>query len=227
MVSVKHLCALVVLSASALSFAQDKIKIEPKWDKDTKLKLKLKGTISIGGGSANIDTLTTWTGEPGKDGYSVNVHHDQLAITMNDMEIPVQYNDFKVGVNAKGSITSVEGGVDGSDGLRFFLVTSFLIPDKELTKDAAANWGTEADAKLSLGARKIVTTYLGSDMVGKTKAFKFSQVMSEDKTDFSSTGTFWVTAEGHVLQAEVEYKGLPIPAGGGDATGKFKVTLVE
>lgn len=227
MLPTKYLCTAAVLALTALSFGQDKIKIESKWDKETKVKLKHKFEIELDGHHAQITGQTLWTGEMADDGYTLTVHHDSLEILADDNEVSPPYEDYKIGISKKSGLTSFSGGIDGSDPLRMFLVGHFFVPSTELAKDTVTKWEIPADSKVQLGALKIETTFLGDAEVGKTKGFKFKQVVSEDKGNYGTEGTYVVTATGHVLKADVTFKGMPIPAAGGDAKGKFTSSVIE
>jgi hypothetical protein len=229
MMPTKAIGVAALFTLSALSFAQDKVKIEPKWGKETSFKLKSKAAFEVGGHSASIDSVTTWKGESGKDGAILSVHHDEFKVVADDNEMPVPVEDYKVTYDHTGTITALEGGISATDALRMFLVGNFYAPTVEVTKDTMFKWDIVKNEKTGLGALKIETTYLGDETIGKNKntLHKFKQVMTETGTEYSSSGTFYVDNNGHVLKANVTFKGVPIPAAGGDAAGTLTVTPVE
>ena len=227
MTPTKAFAAALLVTVSALSLAQDKIKIEPKWTKDLKLKLKTNASFEISGIAATIDAVTTWSSAVDKDSYTVTVHHDEFKVVANDMEQPAPVTDYKVTYDQKSAITKFEGGIEGTDAIRMFLIGNFFAPKDELTKDTAAKWEIAKNEKTSVAALKIETTYLGDETVGKNKLHKFKQVVKETGTDYTTTGTFFVNDGGQVLKSNVTFAGLPIPVAGGDAAGKFSATLVE
>ena len=227
MILTKAFGAAVLLTISAFSLAQDKVKIEPKWDKDLKLKMKTNASFEISGIAATIDAVTTWSSAVDKDSYTVTVHHDEFKVVANDMEQPAPVTDYKVTYDQKSSITKFEGGVEGTDALRMFLIGNFYAPSDELTKDTVAKWDIAKNEKTTLGALKIETIFLGDEKVGKNMLHKFKQVVKETGTEYTTTGTFFVNNSGQVLKSNVTFAGLPIPVAGGDAAGKFTATLVE
>lgn len=227
MVISKYLGIALIISAAAVSSAQDKVKIEPKWSKDSNYKLRMKSEFDISGHHATIEGLTSWSGEMGSDGYTVKVHHDQLTIVADDNEVNPPVNDYKIVFNTKGVFTSLEGGIDGADATRMFMVTHFYNPSIELTKDVVAKWDVAQNDKISVGALNVETTYLGESEIGKKKVLKIKQVVKEAGTSFKSEGVFLVTSSGQTLKADVKFEGMPIPAAGGDAAGKFTVILAE
>ena len=227
MMPTKALGAALLLTITAFSLAQDKVKIEPKWDKDSKYKVKVKSAFEIAEHKATIDATISWSGEMGKDGYTLSGHHDEIKVIADDNEVPVPVTDYKVTYDAKSVITAFEGGLEGTDTLRLFLVPQFYVPGEELKKDAETKWELAKNEKASIAGLKIQTTYLGDEKVGKFAVHKFKQVVSEVGTEFSTTGTFFVTQDGHVLKADVKFKGMPVPVAGGDAAGSYSVSLVE
>jgi hypothetical protein len=107
------------------------------------------------------------------------------------------------------------------------MIGQFLVPGEALAKDAATKWELAKNEKANLGMLKIETTFLGDEKVGKFAVHKFKQVVSENGTEFGTTGTYFVTSDGHLLKADIKFKGLPIPVAGGDAAGTYVVSLVE
>ena len=227
MIHTKAFGAALLIAASAFSFAQDKVKIEPKWDKDSKYKTKVKAAFEVAEHKATIDATISWSGEMGKDGYTISGHHDEIKVLADENEVPVPVNDYKVTYDAKSVISAFEGGLQGADSLRLFLITQFYVPGEELKKDAATKWDLAKNEKASIAALKIETTFLGDEKVGKFMAHKFKQVVSEAGSEYATTGTFYVTQDGHVVKADVKFKGMPIPDAGGDAAGSYSVSLVE
>ena len=227
MIPIKALGAAILVTLSALSFAQDKVKIEPKWDKDLKLKLKTNASFEISGIAATIDAVTTWSSAVDKDSYTVTVHHDEFKVVANDMEQPAPVTDYKVTYDQQSAMTKFEGGVEGTDAIRMFLIGNFYAPKDELTKDTVAKWDIAKNEKTNLGALKVETTFLGDEKIGKNTLHKFKQVVKETGTEYTTTGTFFVNNNGQVLKSNVTFAGLPIPIAGGDAAGKFSATVVE
>jgi hypothetical protein len=227
MMPIKAIGVAALLTVSALSLAQDKVKIEAKWTKDVTYKLKNKAAFEVGGHNATIDTKLKWSSEMGKDGYTVTVHHDEITVVADENEVPVPVEDYKISFDSKSVMTGCEGGLQGTDTLRMFLITNFYAPTAELSKDAATKWEIAKNEKTGLGGMKVETTYLGDEKIGKETLHKFKQVASETGTEYSTTGTFYVTKNGQVLKADVKFKGVPITAAGGDAAGSWTVTPIE
>ncbi|MEI8281574.1 MAG: hypothetical protein WCG75_04125, partial [Armatimonadota bacterium] len=150
-----------------------------------------------------------------------------IKVVADENEVPVPVNDYKVSYDKKSVMSAFEGGLDGADSLRMFLVTQFYVPGEEIKKDAETKWEMAKNEKTSLGALKIQTTFLGDEKLGKFEVHKFKQVVTESGSEYSTTGTFFVTQDGRVLKADVTFKGMPIPAAGGDAAGKYSVLVVE
>jgi hypothetical protein len=227
MMHIKPFGVAALLAVSALSLAQDKVKIEPNWTKDSNYKVKVKSAFEVAEHKATIDATVSWSGEMGKDGYTVSAHHDQLTVVADDNEVPVPVTDYKAMFNEKSVVSSVEGGLEGTDTTRMFMIGQFLVPGEALAKDAATKWELAKNEKANLGMLKIETTFLGDEKVGKFAVHKFKQVVSENGTEFGTTGTYFVTSDGHLLKADIKFKGLPIPVAGGDAAGTYVVSLVE
>jgi hypothetical protein len=227
MMPIKALGVAALFTLSALSFAQDKVKIDAKWTKDATYKLKSKAAFEVGGHSATIESMTSWTGVLGKDGYSVTVHHDEMKVIADDNEMPVPVEDYKLIFDHTSKMTLCEGGLQGTDTVRMFHITNFYAPTIEVAKDAVTKWELAKNEKTGLGALKIETTFLGDEKVGKNSLHKFKQVVTEAGSEYSTTGTFFVNNDGQVLKASVTFKGLPIPAAGGEAAGTWTVTPVE
>lgn len=227
MMPIKAIGVAALLTVSALSLAQDKVKIEAKWTKDATYKLKNKATLEVGGMSATIESTTKWTGNIGKDGYTVNVHHDEIKVIAGDNEVPVPVEDYKLSYDHKSMMTICEGGLEGTDTVRMFLITAFYAPSVEVVKDAVTKWEVAKNEKTNIGALKIETTFLGDEKVGKETLHKFKQVVTESGTEYNTTGTFFVNNDGQVLKADIKFKGVPIPAAGGEAAGTWTVSSVE
>jgi hypothetical protein len=227
MMPIKAIGVAALLTVSALSLAQDKVKIETKWTKDATYKLKNKAAFEVDGHKASIESTTKWTGNIGKDGYTVNVHHEEIKVIADDNEVPVPIDDYKLSYDHKSMMTICEGGLQGTDTVRMFLITGFYAPTGEVAKDAVTKWEIAKNEKTGLGALKIETTFLGDEKVGKETLHKFKQVVTESGTEYNTTGTFFVNNDGQVLKADIKFKGLPIPAAGGEAAGSWTVSSVE
>ncbi len=227
MKSTKAIFISALLTFSALAFAEDTIKIGHNWTKDLKYKIKTKSEFEVSGLTATIEATTSWSGEVGKDGYSVTVHHDEIKVIAggNDANPPV--SDLKFTFDHTRSMTTFEGGIDGADSLRMFLIGQFFAPTEELTKDKVAKWDVAKNEKTSLGALKIETTYQGDEKVGEKTFHKFKQVVAETGTEYSITGTYFVTDNGQVMKSKVTFKGLPIPVASGEAAGSYSSAVVE
>lgn len=228
---IKAIGVAALLTVSALSFAQvaapEKVKIETKWAKDQTYKLKLKSSFEVGGLTATIDAKLAFSGKMGDDGYTVNIHHDEISIMAGDNEVAPPVSDYKIGYDKTSTMSLFEGGIEGADPLRMFLVVNFFAPKVELTKDTVVKWDITKNEKTSLGALKIETTFMGDEMVGKKTVHKFKQVVSETGTEYTTTGTFFVTTDGHVVKADVTFKGMPVPVAGGEAVGKMALSLID
>ncbi|MBI1334468.1 MAG: hypothetical protein GC165_16495 [Armatimonadetes bacterium] len=216
-----------LIALSAVCVAQDSVKIEPKWTKDSTYNLKVKATLEIAGNSATIEGGYVLSGDTGDDGYDLTIHHDYLTIMANDNEVNPPFDDYKAHFDKKFVLTKLDGGIQGSEPVHMFLIGLFFNPTQALTKDTAAKWEVTKNDDLKLGALKIETTYQGDDTIGKHKVHKMSQKVSEDGTAFTTEGTFFVDDSGHVLRADIKFTGVPIPAGGGDAEGKMTLRLDE
>ena len=227
MISIKVLGVAAFLTISTLAMAGDTIKIDQTWTKDQKFKIKTKSEFEVSGVTATIEATTSWSGEVGKDGYSVTVHHDEIKVVAggNDANPPV--SDLKFTYDHTLAMTMFEGGIYGADSLRMFLVGQFFAPTDELTKDKVAKWDVAKNEKTNLGALKIETTYQGDEKVGEKTLHKFKQVVAETGTEYSTTGTFYVTDGGQVMKSKVTFKGLPIPVANGEAAGSYSSAVVE
>lgn len=227
MLPAKYLTAVAILSIPAYSFSQDKIKIEPKWEKDFKQSLKLKADIQASGRHAVLSTTLQWaTKEIDDSGYTLSVHHNDLKVNVEDQDTTAPADDYKIMVNKKGELTKVAGGIDGTDTARWYLASHFFAPTESLTKNQTAKWTVSGD-RLYVGELSVESTYLGEEKVGSVQAYRFKQKMSEAKTSFTSSGMIWVTLDGHVVKADMNFAEMPLPVSGGNASGKFTITAAE
>ncbi len=214
-----------ILMLAAYSSAQDKIKIEPKWDKDSKAKYSLKGSFEVGGQQVEMTATSMWTAGVSDSDTTITIHSDDLKVEANGNDVPVQASDYKVTLDKKGALTNVEGGIEQANGPRMFLITHFFAPSGELTKDATSKWEMPKNEKLGTAAMTVETTYMGEEEVGGKKVLKIKQVVKETGSEFKSEGTFFVTKDGHTVKCDVKFGGWNIPVVGVDASGTFKLTL--
>ena len=148
-----------------------------------------------------------------------------LVLDGTPMEFP--FNPIKVTTDAKSFIKSVEGGLEGSDGLRTFLLTHFFVPVDAVTESKAVKQTIAKDEKLGLEELTIETTLLGEEDLSGSKALKFSQKLSEKGNNFTVESTVWITAEGKILKVDGKYKDLPIPAANTLGEGTIKMEILK
>jgi hypothetical protein len=227
MLPAKYLTAVAILSIPAYSFSQDKIKIEPKWEKDFKQKMTFKASLEAGGLHATLNATLLWEAKDIDDsGYTLSIHHDDVKVNVQDQDTSAPAEDYKIIVNKKGELTKVAGGIDGTDATRWYLASHFFTPSESLSKNQTAKWTVSGD-RLFVGELNVESTYLGEEKVGNVQAYRFKQKLSEAKTSFTSSGMIWVTLDGHVVKADVSFAEMPLPVSGGNATGKFTISTVE
>jgi len=227
MQSMKRALVLSVAALAAFVFAQDKVKIEPKYKADTTTSYKITMKMNVGGADAQLTGDMVVAVKKVTDA-EINVDYDWQngKATVNGEEMQVPFGPTKVVFDAKGSLVSVTDGIEGTDAVRTFLVAYVHLPTEEVAKDGSWKSTLPANTKLDIKARTIEGTYLGGEEVGGKKTHKFKVKMTEEG-GLSSVLTAWVDGDGQTVKLEGEFSELPIPVAGQNASGTVKLELAK
>ncbi len=220
---VRALASLVLVAT--LGFAQDKVLIQPKWEKGQKHSLKFEITFDLGGTAAKM------TGTALHEAKSVSAEGTEAAVTLDGFKIEVEGADqgipfapYALKYDAKGQIKSATGGIEGSDAARTFLLTQCYLPQEAITKDGTWKQVLAESKELEVGERTVEGTYLGTEAIGGKDFHKFKVKMVEKGNSFTTDGTYWVDTLGQVQKLDVTYQNLPVPAVGANSNGTAKAS---
>jgi hypothetical protein len=147
----------------------------------------------------------------------------KLMVGGNDQEAPV--SELKVELaNATGIPKKVEGGIEGADPVRTYLLLQFLAPTAEIAEGDSYTVDVPANKDAGLPAYKFVGKFEGkADLKGKP-VFKFSSTFKEDGRDgVTSTNTYLISEDGVVQDIVAKFKLLPVPQIGSTIDGSLHV----
>lgn len=217
---------LVAAASLAVAAAPLGIKIEPKFEKDQRSKLRASMVFKVGDMQADLsgDIVVTTKSVDGDTIIQTFDWENPKAVIGGD-EAEVPFAPTEVTLNKAGELENVTGGIQGSDVVRTFLLGFAHLPQTEVEKDAKWNAVYPKSEKMDLGERKVEGTYLGEEEVAGKKAHKFTTSLTEG--ELQATMIYWTTLEGKIVKFTTEYSGLPVPVAGGSATGTFDAVLVE
>lgn len=221
----KRALLISVAAIAAVAFAQDKVKIEPKFKADASSSYKITMKMSVGGADAEL-TGNMVVGVKKVTDAEINVDYDWQngKATVNGEDIAVPFGPTRVVYDAKGALLNVTDGIEGTDPVRTFLCAYAHLPADEITKDGTWKSTVPANSKLSLKARAIEGTYLGPEEVSGKKSHKFKIKMTEEE-GLSTDMTVWTDGEGQMIKLDGEFKNLPVPVAGESASGTIKLEL--
>lgn len=221
----KRALVLSVAALAAFVFAQDKVKIEPKFKADTTTSYKITMKMSVGGADAQLTgDMVVAVKKVGDKEINVDYDWQNGKGTVNGEEMQIPFGPTRVVFDPKGDIISVSDGIEGTDPVRTFLVGYVHLPTEEVTKDGSWKATLPANTKLDIKARTIEGTYLGGEEVSGKKTHKFKIKMTEEG-GVSSVMTAWVDGDGQTVKLEGEFSELPIPVAGQNASGTIKLEL--
>lgn len=225
MQNMKRALAVSVAALAAFVFAQDKVKIEPKFKADTSTSYKITMKMSVGGADAQLTgDMVVAVKKVGEKEINVEYDWQNGKGTVNGEEIPIPFGPTRVVFDPKGDLLSVTDGIEGTDPVRTFLVGHVHLPTEEVAKDGSWKANLPANTKLDIKARTIEGTYLGSEEVSGTKTHKFKIKMTEEG-GLNSLVIAWVDGDGQTVKLEGEFSELPIPVAGQNASGTIKLEL--
>lgn len=206
-----------------------KVKIEPKPTVGAKTKHSFELSFTVGEIDVVLSglSLATITKVDGAK-TEAQVEWSQFTVLLNGNEQPRTVPPYKTGYGADGNLTSISGGIVGSDVARTFLLTEFPTPDKELAKGDTTTFTLAGNKEAAIPSRKVSETYQGpEDQEGKS-AYKFQVKVEEQNGEpFSLEATFWVLKDGTVVKEEGTFSNLPVPQAQGSGSGRIKVKLVS
>lgn len=222
----KALAIASLVLIGSLCIAQDKVLIQPKWEKGQKHSLKFEITFALTGAEANMSgTATTEAKEVSAEGVGATVTFEAFKLTVNGEEPGMAATPYDVKFDAKGELVSASGGVEGSDVSRTFLLTQCYFPQEAIGKDGTWKQTIAESKKLEVGERVVEGTYLGTEVIGGKDCHKLKAKMTEKGNSFTTEGTYWVNATGHIQKMELTYSNLPVPAAGMSANGTVKASI--
>ncbi|MEQ1932927.1 MAG: hypothetical protein ABL962_03475 [Fimbriimonadaceae bacterium] len=222
----KALAIASLLVVASLSLAQDKVLIQPKWEKGQKQSLKFEITFALTGAEANMSgTAVTEAKEVTAEGVEATVTFDAFKLTVNGEEPGMPVTPYAVKYDSKGALISASGGVEGSDVSRTFILTQCYFPEEAIAKDGTWKQTIAESKKLEIGERTVEGTYLGTESIGGKDCHKFKAKMTEKGNSFTTEGTYWVNATGQIQKMELTYSNLPVPAAGMSANGTVKASI--
>jgi hypothetical protein len=221
----KALALSALLLVSSVALAQDKVLIQPKWEKGQKHSLKFEILFDIGGMTAKM------TGTAVHEAKSVSTEGTEASMALEGAKLDVGGDDPGIAINGytlkydeKGQLKSASGGVEGSDSVRTFLLTQCYLPQEAVAKDGTWKQVLPESKTLEIGERAVEGTYLGTEAIGGKDYHKFKVKVVEKGNSFTTDGTYWVDTLGQVQKLDVSYMNLPVPAVGGNANGTAKAS---
>lgn len=222
----KALPLLAVATVAAVCFAQDKVKVTPRYEAGARVKWKTELKMNVGGTEAVLAGTIINTVKA-VEGDVVRMENDwespKAIVGGEEMAVPFAPTTYSV--NKMGELLEAGGGITGTDVARTLLVAFPHFAKDALGRDESWKVTYNQNDKLEIGERKVEGTYLGEDEVAGEKVHKFKTKMTEG--EFMVTLTYWSTADGKVLKMDGEFANLPIPIAGDNATGTLKAEVVK
>ncbi|MBV6458169.1 MAG: hypothetical protein HONBIEJF_01293 [Fimbriimonadaceae bacterium] len=218
----------LALALTALSFAQDKVKLEPTAKAGESVKQALEVDYDFGGTVAKLSCrmLTKFKKSTGSN-VDKTIDYEDLKVVADENELPLQVSQVEFSLAANGELKELTGGVEGNDNARTYLLIMFIAPDKELAANEKWTFESKGNDKSGIPGYKYEATFVGMEKVGADDAYKYTTKLGESGGGFSVKGTYWVTKDGKVLKADNEFTALMIPAAGAEASGKVRLSLVK
>jgi hypothetical protein len=223
----RTVATLILASLAMMASAQEKalIKFSPKIDSKVvhamEMKIAVAGTDAIV--KANLNSTITGMKD---DLYDYKAEFKDFSVDVGGSNPGVEASELKAKLAKNGALSSIEGGIQGNDAARIFLLLQFIAPEKELNVGESFTMDVAERKEGGVPGYKFEGKYLGTAEVEGLKGFKFETKLTETGDGLSSTGTFIVSGEGVVLSADVKFKNLPIPIVGqsveGTITAKIK-----
>lgn len=221
----KRTLAVLVAAVAVVAFAQDKFKIEPKFKADSSTAYGLVLKMNISGAEAEL-TGNMVVGVKSVTDAETKVEYDWQngKAMINGEEQPVPFAATHVIFDKKGNIVSIDGGIEGTDVARTFLVAYAQLPTEALAKDESWKATLPKNPKLNLEERTVEGTYLGSEELKGAKAHKY-KITVKETTNFTTKQTVWVDGDGKLLKLDGEFSELPLPIVSSNASGTVKLEV--
>ena len=218
----------IAMALAALSFGQDKVKIESAGKVGDSVKHALEVDYDFGGTTAKLVTkMVTKVKKVNPSTVEKTLDYEDLKVTVDENEMPLQMSQIEFSLASNGELKEITGGVDGNDNARSYLLVMFIVPDKELAANEKWSFESKGNEKAGIPAYKYEATYVGPEKVGADDAFKYTTKLTETGGSLGSKITYWVAKDGKILKADGEFTGLMIPAAGAEASGKVRLSLVK
>jgi hypothetical protein len=219
------LMASIAIASAAAIADEPKLKLEPKYEVGAQSKLNLELNVQVGGGEALLTAARAFTVKNVDAGkVQGEVTWDNLHAIIGGAEQPLPFSPYRFTIGLNGDIETLEGGIEGSDTARTFLLSYFPLPDKELGKGDTTTFTMPARKESGLPERKVTETYVGQEDVNGAPAYKFKVKVEEVKGEaLTLDSTFWVRKDASVVKEDGKFTNLPVPQAGGNADGTIKL----
>lgn len=220
----RYSAVVAVVALPLLVLAQDKFKLDTKWEKGAKAKYSFVFNFVIDETKADVTgSVATEAMDEGK----VLRTYDKVQVIANEQALDYTSEPSEITLDKSGYLKKIDGGIDGGDTARMYLATSFIGPTIELGKGEVWKQKFDKNGDLGLGEISYEATYQGPDKIGEKDAHKYTTKLLETGNDFSVDNTVWVTAAGKVLKIEGTFKNMPVPAATAIGSGKHKLEIVN
>ena len=225
LVSLTLAATAMTIGASANAM-QDKvtIKFNPKLDAVVVHQLQLELSVLSTTAVVKADLTSTATGL--KDTvYDYKAEFKDLTIDVGGSDPGIGAQELKAKVGDDNTLRKIEGGIQGNDAARLYLLLQFLAPKAEIGVGETYTIDVAERKEELIPAYKFVSKYVGPAKVGEQDGFKFETKLTEAGDGLSSTGTFIVNKDGIVLSVDAKFKNLPIPAVGQSVEGSIAAKI--
>lgn len=220
------LVSVLAVAFASVSYLQ--VPIAPKFTSGEVSTYSLNMSFDLMGNRADLKSKVKQTvAGATKEETNLTLEWIEPEILVDGSPQSIPFNGLKVKMDGKTIIRSLEGGLEGSDGVRTYLCGHFFVPSGSVEKDKAVVTKIEKDAKTELDELTVETTFLGEEEVSGEKTLKFKQKVVESKTGFTIENTVWATGEGKVRKVDGKFKELPVPAVGSSVDGTLKMEYLK
>ena len=220
------LAATAVSVGAVANVWQDKvaIKFNPKIDAVVVHQLQME--LNVLSTTATVKADLTSKATALKDGvYDFTAEFKNLTIDVGGNDPGIGAQEVKAKVGADNTLRKIEGGIQGNDAARLYLLLQFLAPTTDIGVGETYTIDVPERKEDLVPAYKFVGKYVGPAKVGDLDGFKFETKLTEAGDGLISTGTFIVNKDGIVLSVDAKIKNLPIPAVGQSVEGTIAAKI--
>jgi len=216
--------AAITLGASVLNQDKATIKFNPKLDATIVHQVQLD--LSVLSTTAVVKSDLTSKFVALKDGvYDYTAEFKELSIDVGGNDPGIGAQELKAKVGDDNTVRKIEGGIQGNDSARLYLLLQFIAPKTEIGVGESYTIDVPERKEDLIPAYKFEGKYVGPAKVGDMDGFKFETKLTEANDGLNSTGTFIVNKDGIVLSADAKFKNLPIPAVGQSVEGSIAAKI--